>query len=52
MIESEIIKINNIKRFDNNYIEKELSVKYNNIVRWAITDIDKNHITISLSYIL
>ena len=39
------------KSTDTELIEYYLKEKFNNIVRWAITDINDEFMTISLSYI-
>lgn len=49
MIESVVVKIEKVNDFDNIYIERELSKMFNNIVRWAIIDIDES-ISVSVSY--
>lgn len=51
MIKSENIKIKKIDCFDNLYIEQELKNLGLDIVRWAIVEIDKNTLTLSVSYI-
>lgn len=50
MITSEIIKIKKIKDFDNTYIESFLIGK--SVIRWAITDIDDEFITLNVSCLI
>ncbi len=52
MIKSEIITINKIENFDNNYIEDKLTKIFKNIIRWAVIDVLDNDITVSVSYII
>lgn len=49
MINTTTIKLNNIKDFDNNYIEQELSKHFCSIIRWAIVKIDDKFLTVSVS---
>ena len=51
MIASKIIKINKPKILENSYIENELSKVCQDVIRWAITDITDNDITITVSYV-
>ena len=44
------IKIPKIENLDNEYIENYLTKSGYSFVRWAITDVDENEITISVSY--
>ena len=44
------VKIPKIENFDNEYIENYLANLGYDLVRWAITYIDENEITISVSY--
>ena len=50
MIKSDIVKIEKIDNFDNNYVEQELAKKFANVVRWAIVEIDENSLTVSISF--
>lgn len=50
MIVSEIVKIKKIENFDNIYIENELSKIDKTPVRWAIIDISKDFLSVSVSY--
>ena len=49
MLKSKIIKIAYNDKFDNSYIEKELSKICKSIVRWAIIDLNDEVITLSVS---
>lgn len=51
MIKSDIIKIKKIENFDNLYVERELLKKYSSVIRWAITDIGDEFLTVSVSYL-
>ena len=50
MIKSDIIKIEKIDNFDNNYVERELAKKFANVVRWAIVEVTEKDLTVSISY--
>ena len=50
MIKSEIIKIDKISKFDNIYIEQAIEKLGITPVRWAVVDISKTKICISVSY--
>jgi len=49
MIKSEVIKIKKAENFDNLYIEQELKNLGLDVVRWAVIDIDKKYLTVSVS---
>jgi len=49
MIKSDIVKINKISNFDDIYIEKELSKKYSEIIRWAVVEVNETDIVLSVS---
>lgn len=51
MIVSDIVKIEKVKNFDNDYIEQELLKSFNNIIRWALIEVEDYKLTISVSYI-
>lgn len=51
MIKSEIVKIKKLENLDNIYIEKELCKLNKKPLRWAITDIQKDNLVVSVSYI-
>ena len=51
MIKSQTFSIKKIDKFDNDYIEKELSKLCSNIVRYAIVDIDDTDIYLTVSYL-
>ncbi len=50
MIESDIIKIEKIDNFDNNYVERELAKNFANVSRWAIVEVSEKDLTVSISY--
>ena len=50
MIKSDVITIKKIENFDNTYIEQELAKNYSSVIRWAVVDIQKNDLVISISY--
>ena len=50
MIKSDIIKIEKIDNFDNNYVERELAKNFTNVIRWAIVDVTEKDLTVSISY--
>ena len=52
MIKSDILKIKKIENFDNTYIEKEMAKHYPSVVRWAIVEITKDELVISVSYLV
>lgn len=50
MIKSDIIKIEKIDNFDNNYVERELAKNFVNVIRWAIVEVSEKDLTVSISY--
>lgn len=50
MIKSDIVKIKKTDGFDNLYIETELERRFKSIIRWAITEIDSQNLTVTVSY--
>ena len=50
MIKSDIIKIEKIDNFDNNYVERELVKNFANVIRWAIVEVTEKDLTVSISY--
>ena len=50
MIKSDVVKIQKINNFDDNYIESELLKTFKSIIRWAIVDITDSELVISVSY--
>lgn len=50
MIKSDIIKIEKIDNFDNNYVERELAKNSANVIRWAIVEVTEKDLTVSISY--
>ena len=50
MIKSDIIKIEKIDNFDNNYVERKLSKNFANVIRWAIVEVSEKDLTVSISY--
>ena len=40
-IKSDIIKIEKIDNFDNNYVERELAKNFANVIRWAIVEVSE-----------
>ncbi len=50
MIKSDIVKIKKVDNFDNLYIETELEKCFKSIIRWAITEVDSQNLTVSVSY--
>lgn len=51
MIKSDVIKLNKIAVFDNDYIEREFAKLSINPVRWAVVDMDEDFLYVSVSYI-
>ena len=50
MIISDNIKLDRVENVTTEYIENELKKQGIEPIRWAITDINENEITISLAY--
>lgn len=50
MIKSDIIKIEKIDNFDNNYVERKLAKNFANVIRWAIVAVDEDDLSVSVSY--
>lgn len=51
MIKSETIKIKKIDGFDNSYVESELKKLGLSVVRWAVIAVEKDFLTVSVSYL-
>ena len=49
---SENINLKNINEFSTEYIETELKKQNLDVVRWAITDVDKDFFTVSVSHVI
>lgn len=47
---SEIVKLEKNLDFSTENIETELTQKFGNVLRWAITKVDDNFITITFTY--
>ena len=45
------VKIPKIENFDNEYIENYLKNRGYDLIRWAITGVNEQEITVSVSYI-
>lgn len=50
MILSDCVKIKNVENVSTEYVETELKKQGFVPLRWAITDVDKTMLTISLAY--
>ena len=49
-ITSTNVKIPQVEDFDTEYIENYLKNRGYDLIRWAITDVGENEITVSVSY--
>lgn len=51
MITTREVKINKIDNLTSEYIESQLKQMGFDVLRWAITDTDKNHFVLDVSFI-
>ncbi len=50
MIKSTLVKLNKPEKFDNIYIENELSKLYSSVIRWAVVKIENETLTVCVSF--